>query len=179
MSKSWNQYKVRSLGLVDWVKIEFVQYSRWLKGLALTFALLIAFPFPSSAEEPAEAIRQVMKATWDKPDNHLTVDPIVVSGDHAVADWSQGAMGGRALLRRKEGHWLVWLCSGDSLKDAMTLHMTGIPLDVASGLAKALGAEEAKLPAERLAVFARFEGTVMVQGDDSAHHHHATETPPK
>ena len=40
---------------------------------------------------------------FGKPNETLSVEPIMVSGDHAVADWTQGEMGGRALLRRPVG----------------------------------------------------------------------------
>ena len=43
------------------------------------------------------------------------VDPVVVEGDHAIAGWVQGDMGGRAHLRRKGHDWQLVLCSGDPL----------------------------------------------------------------
>ncbi|MBX3568710.1 MAG: copper uptake system-associated protein [Rhizobiaceae bacterium] len=43
----------------------------------------------------AGAIKHLMMATFDKPDSRLSVEPVMVSRDLAVAGWSQGEMGGR------------------------------------------------------------------------------------
>ena len=48
--------------------------------------------------EPAETanIAALLHGMFDKPGVTLSVSPVVVAGDHAIADWSQGEMGGRA-----------------------------------------------------------------------------------
>lgn len=146
---------------------------RWLGVAALAVALSSSIA-PARADEVA-AIRAVMLKTWDRPDNRLVIDPVVTREGHAVAGWTQGDLGGRALLRRdRTGAWVVWLCSGDSLKSAETLARTGIPVAVAHDLATALAQAEATLPSDRLERLARFEGTVLVAGDadhGAAHPH--------
>lgn len=112
-------------------------------------------------------------ATFDKPDARLVVEPVVVSGDHAIAGWSQGDMGGRALLRKKGHVWGVVLCAGDDLKKTDVLTKVGLPAAAAKALSASLAAAEAKLPPDRLALFSKFDGLVMVGGND----HHGR-TPP-
>ncbi len=122
-----------------------------------------------AAEDAPRAIRQLLLATFDRPEARLSVDPIVVEGDHAVAGWLQDGRGGRALLRRSKGAWVVWLCSGESLRSADTLRKTGIAAGIADTLAKRLQEAEARLPAASRAAFDSFEGTVMVSGGDGVH----------
>jgi hypothetical protein len=135
-----------------------------------SLAITLAQTVPATASDP-EAIRLVMMKTWDKPDARLVVDPIVVSGDHAIAGWSQGDMGGRALLRRKGHAWDVVLCAGDDLKKTDVLTKVGLPAAAAKTLSAHLVAAEAKVAPDRLALFSKFEGLVMVT-DDGGHHGH-------
>ena len=91
--------------------------------LRLAAALVLAaviFGSPALADEKPDqdAIVHLMKATFDKPDSPLAVDPVSVEADYAVAGWTQNGMGGRALLRKKEGEWRLVLCSGAPLKSA-------------------------------------------------------------
>lgn len=146
-------------------------------GLALSTALMLSVPAGSgSAGAEDDAIRAVLMAAFDRPDQRLVVEPVVVAGDHAVADWSQGATGGRALLRRAvhgaiEGAidgWIIVLCSGEEIRSADALVRTGIPRPAAAQLAAALAEAERHVAAERLALFATFEGTVPVE--EGAHH---------
>jgi hypothetical protein len=138
-------------------------------------AVLVAFVgvLPSAfAVDDTTAIQHVMKGTWEKPGAPLRVEPIVVVGDHAIAGWVQADMGGRALLRRKAGAWMVVLCSGDALKSADELKKAAVPADQAVTLAKSLADAESRLDPALLTQFAKFEGLVMM--DQSGHHppHH-------
>src|ERR1700742_1197984 len=101
-----------------------------LAGMAMTTA--------AAQPNAADAIRHVMKETWDKPDAAVEVSPVVVVSDYAIAGWTQGTMGGRALLRRKADTWAVILCAGDQLKQAQTLRMAGVPENVAGALVQAM-----------------------------------------
>ncbi len=73
-------------------------------------------------------------------------------------------MGGRALLRRKQGAWAVTLCAGDAIKSSEALKTAGVPQPDAIHLAQALASAESGLAPERVAMFARFEGLVMMDG---------------
>jgi periplasmic copper chaperone A len=122
------------------------------------------------AHDAAEHITHVMKAQFDTPDNPLTVEPVTVGGDFAVAGWRQGDKGGRALLRMVDGNWSIHLCSGDGLKDAAVLHQAGIPEDIAKDIAARVAEAEAKLDPAILKQFASFEGTVVI--DEAGGHGH-------
>lgn len=132
-------------------------------------ALLIAPLLASAAPADEAAIRKLITATWDKPELRLEISPVVVSGAWAIAGWTQGERGGRALmLRSAHGDWSVLACGGDGLKEAKALAMTGMPESTARTLAAALARAEAQLPASRLAKFSTFEG--LVRMDAAAHH---------
>ena len=111
----------------------------------------------------------------------LSVAPVVVVGDHAIAGWVQDKLGGRALMRKVRGAWTIHLCSGDPLKNADMLASTGIPVDVARTLADRLALAERAIPAATVALFSTFEGLVHigadgqhppVHGHPSVHHGH-------
>jgi copper(I)-binding protein len=112
--------------------------------------------------DDAGAIAHLMMATFDKPDARLSVEPVTVRGDIAVAGWAQGEMGGRALLRRKESGWTLVLCSGDSLKQAVALQHFGLTATEAEEMASAIAEAESTLEPALVARFASFEGVVMM-----------------
>ena len=141
--------------------------------LLLALSLSLGAPLSRAHMADDKAVHPaVMKETWEKPEAPLRVEPIVVVGDHAIAGWVQGDMGGRALLRRKAGAWMVVLCSGDALKSADELKKAAVPADQAATLAKSLADAESRLDPALLVQFAKFEGLVMM--DQSGHHppHH-------
>lgn len=138
----------------------------YLKPLLIAGAVAstLATAISSSAREPDD-IRQLMMATFDKPQSRLTVDPVTVYNDIAVAGWSQGDMGGRALLRKKHGKWVLTLCSGDALKEAKSLQHFGLSAGEAASMAAAVVAAEAKIDASVIAKFSTFDGVMMMDGD--------------
>lgn len=138
-------------------------------------------PPSALASDDARQIRALIGATWDKPDSPVETDPVVVSGDHAVASWAQGAHGGRALLRRGARGWRVVLCSGDPLREAGRLVEAGVPGADAARIAADLKAAEAQVPETRRAMFSLFEGVVTGDGTEpdapaghAPHAHHET-----
>ena len=136
---------------------------------ATALATMIALAGPGLAGDgDAGAIRHLMMATFDRPDAPLEVAPVTVSGDIAVAGWAQGDMGGRALLRRKDGTWALILCSGDALREAGSLERFGLTPDEAAAMAAAVVAGEADMDPAVVEKFSRFDGTVMM--DEEGHH---------
>jgi copper(I)-binding protein len=115
-----------------------------------------------------DSIRQLLFSTFDKPQSPLIVEPIVVTGDHAIAGWSQSDMGGRALLRRRQGAWSLILCSGDGIRSSDALRHAGVPSGDDVVLSRRLVEAEHEVAPERLALFAKCEGTLMM--DASAGH---------
>lgn len=147
---------------------------RLTPGLSISLLLaLIAIVTTSCSYGPdadASEIRDVLHRMFDRPGTELVIDPVVVGRTHAIADWTQGEMGGRALMRRTEGKWHVILCSGDGIRNASALEAAGTPPDEARELAANLHAAEQKMPADRISRLSRFEGTVRMDG--SEHHGH-------
>jgi len=130
-----------------------------------------AFAVNSPAAPPSDeaSIREVMAATWDRPEARLDVSPVVVEGTYAIAGWTQGDRGGRAFLHRsQQGTWQVAACAGDGLKDAKTLVESGVPAPKAQRLSAALAQAESSLSKERLAKFSSFDGLLRM---DAAGHH--------
>jgi len=143
--------------------------------LMLLSSLTLAAPpaFAAGRESAdAAAIQKVMKATWDKPDAPLRVEPVVVASDYALAGWLQGNTGGRALLRREHGQWKVIVCGGDGLLKADALVQTGMSPSVARTLSRLATTAEAKLSPAARKQLSLFEGIVRVDGahgPDAAH----------
>jgi hypothetical protein len=134
--------------------------------VAIAFAWLAAAPAAAGPDD--DAVRHLLMQTFDKPEARLVVEPVVVAGDHAVAGWAQGDIGGRALLRRRHGDWTIVLCSGDGIRSADAMRHAGVASAVAARLAAALADAEKQMPPARLALFSKFEGTVMM--DSSGGH---------
>lgn len=82
----------------------------------------------------------------------------------AVAGWTQGDMGGRALLRRKQQVWEIILCAGDGIRSRDALAKAGIPNQDAATLERELAEAESKLEPQHVAMFSRFEGMLMMDG---------------
>ncbi len=142
-----------------------------LKFLARCLVLAsIVFGGPAWADASEQArISAVLHGMFDRPEARLNVAPVVVSGDHAIADWAQGEMGGRALLRKRQQAWVVILCAGDGIKTRDALTKAGVPAADAGRLEQDLAAAEARLPPKDVAMFSRFEGLVMMDEPGKAH----------
>lgn len=131
---------------------------------SIVFAALVLAACSPAANADTAAIETLMRATWDRPDAPLDVGPVAVSGDHAVADWTQDEMGGRALLTKHEGQWRVVLCAGDSIRTAEGLEGVGVPDNTARALATQLANQERQTTPTRLAAISRFEGIMRMDG---------------
>jgi copper(I)-binding protein len=126
--------------------------------------LLLGASGAALATTDAERITQVMKAGFDRPGQPLSVDPVSVEGPFAIAGWSQGGSGGRALLQRMGTQWQIVLCAGDALLQPATLTGAGMAPDAATRLVANQRTAESRLPAARREQFARFMGVVKVAG---------------
>ena len=134
--------------------------------------LLVCPQLNHAATADEAAIQQVLMTTWDQPQTKLEVGPIVVGPTHAIAGWTQGQRGGRALMvKNKEGQWRVAACGGDALKSAKTLESAGIPAGQAKALSQSLAQAERNLPAHRVALFATFGSLAHMDGGAHAGNH--------
>ena len=145
-----------------------------LKQLICLIAFMGSAAFAHTLPD-AQAIEHRMKQQFDKPEAPLTVAPVSVEGDYAVAGWIQADKGGRALLRKEQGKWSIQVCGGDGLKQASALVQTGMSSATADRLAKKVQSAESKLSADQLKKLSMFEGVVKVdQGQHGAHDSHAS-----
>jgi periplasmic copper chaperone A len=118
----------------------------------------------------AEQIAATMKRQFDRPDAPLSVEPVSIVGNSAVAGWIQGTKGGRAFLQKDKGVWFISVCAGDGLKDPKVLLTTGLNAADAAKLAKAVAAAEWKLSKDKLKLFASFEGMIKIGADGHGAH---------
>lgn len=119
-----------------------------------------------------DAILEQMHSRWDTPGTLLDAGPVAIEGDYAVADWTQGERGGRALLRLEHGTWTTILCAGDLLRTSDGLQEAGIPAPQARTLAAKLeSAERNELP-QRLAKMTAFGGIVRMHAESDGHDAH-------
>jgi len=135
--------------------------------LTIVVALMLASMSTSLGAKGGEddaivAIVALMRETWERPDAPLSVTPVVVDGDYAIADWTQGDQGGRALLAYREDGWRVVLCAGEGLKDVAVLHEAGLSVEQATRLVAALNEAERAIEPERLQLIASFQGLVSM-----------------
>jgi periplasmic copper chaperone A len=118
-----------------------------------------------SGPPPEEAIPAVLKTMFERPDKPLTILPVVVKGDWAIAGWQQDGHGGRALLKKGHHGWGVVLCSGDAIREVAALEKAGLSAGDAAGLAADLAKAETGLDPNVLALFASFRGTVVMAAE--------------
>jgi periplasmic copper chaperone A len=141
-------------------------------------ALLAATTLPLSplwahevhAGPDTQQITHAMKRQFDRPDAPLTVMPVVVVGDAAVAGWTQQGKGGRALLRKDKGGWSIHVCAGKGLTQADVLAMSGLPKAQAADMAREIAKAETALAAQQRSLFDSFEGVLKVAGEDAVPH---------
>jgi hypothetical protein len=138
--------------------------------LAPLFLLLATLSTGAFADTVTDqrSIEHMMRHTWERPDAPLDVGPVTVEGDHAVAGWTQGERGGRALLSKNEKGWRVVLCAGDSLLDPATLSSAGLEPDAATHMSQAVTQAESALPQSRVKQFALFKGVMKVDAEHSS-----------
>lgn len=137
----------------------------WSLGLALVLSVASAM---AGVADDEVSITRLMKQQFDKPEAPLTVAPVVVKGDFAIASWAQGERGGRALLKRYHGAWEISVCAGDGLTNPAVLQTAGMTSPQADALAKALARAEAKLTLAERARFSSFDG--MLRLGAGGHH---------
>jgi hypothetical protein len=123
-------------------------------------AVLADGPQSTPLNPDQQAIVDVMKAMFDKPEAPLSVDPVVVMGDAALASWAQGDMGGRALLARKDGVWSITLCGGPDLRAPEFLAANGVK--DADMLSQMFNSVEDQMGADKVAFSSKFPQVVMM-----------------
>ncbi|MGB4116140.1 MAG: copper uptake system-associated protein, partial [Polaromonas sp.] len=134
--------------------------SNWVFAIAIGLTQLLAVGQATAHDMNEHQITMVMKQLFEKPDAALSVVPISVEGDYAVAGWIQGGRGGRAFLQKDKNQWAIAVCGGSGLTQAEVMQSIGMKSDAASRLAAAVVAAEDKLSADKRKLFDGFEGMV-------------------
>ncbi|PRB81551.1 copper uptake system-associated protein [Pseudomonas sp. MYb185] len=137
--------------------------------MALGVALLSAGAWAGESED-SQAIKHLMKHTWERPNAPLQVKPVTVEEDYAIAGWTQDERGGRALLQRTDGAWRVLICAGDGLLEEALLLDVGLDAGQTERLLTRTREAERGLSDAHLARLALFGRPVRV---DSEHSHSA------
>lgn len=123
----------------------------------------------TAAVSESRQIELVMKKQFDRPEAPLSVKPVSIVGDFALAGWIQGQKGGRALLQKQHGQWRISVCGGDGLTQAKVLEAAGMSASVADNLAKAAVAAEKRMSVEQRRLFSSFEGMLKVDAHHGGH----------
>lgn len=121
-----------------------------------------------------QKIVETIAKFYDREGNKVHTHPVVVEKNFAVADWTQGKTGGRALLKKSSNQWAITLCAGDGLKDIDFLNQAGVPRDQAFALVKKLEKAERGITAERIKQFSLFSAAVQPSDASSHTNHHVT-----
>lgn len=120
---------------------------------------------PAATAQDESAVSAVLMKTWSRPDAPLSVAPVTIVDNYALAGWVQAERGGRALLMRKtSGEWAVQLCGGDALKEVDTLKQSQVPDAIARELSARNATAEAKIPPATRTLFSTFDATVRHGG---------------
>lgn len=114
-------------------------------------------------------IADLIANTYDQPGSKVQTGPIVVADGYALADWMQGDLGGRALLRRSGSDWEIVVCGGDGLKDSSWLQSAGMSPATAERLVARLDAAEQPLAPERVQRFDQFADPATMHVEQQRH----------
>ncbi len=146
-----------------------VSVGRFARFLLAALVLPLCGQSPSTAQPAASsAIEARLMAEFDRPQARLTVAPIAISGEYAVAGWRQEGRGGRALLRRRGHEWRIVMCAGEALRREPALIQIGLSTEDARVITATLAVEEGRLGTAHVAALDSFEGQVTMDG--AGHH---------
>ena len=129
-------------------------------------------PMSVAGGTDAAQIEALLMAQFDRPEAPLTVAPITIQGQVAVAGWSQDSKGGRAFLRKDDMGWFVELCAGESLVQPATFVSMGLNSAEAQSLAAAVNGAELSAGADLIGQLKSFEGTVIIGRSATDGHGH-------
>jgi hypothetical protein len=112
--------------------------------------------------DPESEIRDLLRTMFDAPDKPLTVDPVVVVEDWAVAGWLQDGKGGRVLLHNEDQAWRLQVLGGDTLKTSDGLAEHGVGAEAARKLADQQASAEQALGLDVLKLLDSFQGSISL-----------------
>lgn len=138
--------------------------------------LMLSLPLFAADRDEANIAHTILMQ-WDTADAPVTVGPVSVVNQHAIAGWTKSDRGGRALLRRTATGWEVFVCGGDDMMRPAYLTQAGMSLTEAQQLLKSQRHLEQQLPQEKQQQLSSFSGVMPVMPQHSheqhqGHHHH-------
>ena len=129
--------------------------------LTSVLALCAGFAIAADPSPDQASIEKLIRSIWDTHETPLTIKPITVVDDYAIAGWAKGEMGGRALLHRVKKHqWAIHRCGGDNIRDLKILQDVGLPHATATQLISAETDAEKGLPRDLRKKFSSFQGLI-------------------
>lgn len=124
---------------------------------ALLMATCLTASTAWACPTPEHQIKAVIGQQYDQAELKVDTWPVVVAGKHAIAGWTQGERGGRALLQKQGEQWQVMLCGGAGLRQRAGLLDAGVGRATADKLLARLAKAEQAIPAERRQRFDSFD----------------------
>lgn len=92
----------------------------------LPLLLLASACIPNSALD-RDQIRASIEQALGSDGSPLTIKRIYLSGDYALALWTQEARSGDMVLARRSGQWVQILCGNGPIRDRVRLERAGVP----------------------------------------------------
>ena len=103
-------------------------------------------------------VKQMLSRTFDKPNNPVTTEAVVVQDNYALADWTQGSKGGRVLLVKTPESWKVLVCGGEALLKLYNIKGARVPEKTAQSLVSQLVDNEKMISNEKIKRINSFKG---------------------
>jgi hypothetical protein len=127
-----------------------------LKRLLMAIFAITSCSISIAASTDQIEIINTISRIYDKPNLKVTTNPISINENFAIADWTQGNRGGRALLKKDNGHWAIITCGADEIKDLKNLKDAGISTSVAKALIEQLNQLEKSIDPNQIHLFSLF-----------------------
>jgi hypothetical protein len=125
------------------------------KLLMAIFAITTCSISVAASTDQIEIINTISRI-YDKPNLKVITSPISINENFAIADWTQGNRGGRALLKKDNGRWAIITCGADELKDLKNLKDAGISPNAAKVLVEQLNQLEKSIDPHQMYLFSLF-----------------------
>ena len=136
--------------------------------VAVSLIITLGQAYASSEEDVAKVISRI----YDKPNQKVLTSSVAVVDKFAIADWTQGNRGGRALMKNINGQWAITACGADGIKELKNLKDAGIPTKTAEALISKLTQLEKSEDPKRLKMFSLFGTKDDPKNKEESHHNH-------
>ncbi len=143
-----------------------------MRKLKLFIAISMLAQLGMANASPEEDVAKAISKIYDKPDQKVVTNPVAVVDKFAIADWTQGSRGGRALMKNINGQWAITACGADGIKELKNLKDAGIPTKTAEALISKLTQLEKSEDPQRLKMFSLFGTKDDPKNKEESNHNH-------